>query len=74
MCTQNALRGVFVLESRLRAFKRSIITVYSLIKNMGHNSHGFSPYKKTKKTKKTAKRLATKKAMHAERESKKKKR
>ncbi len=54
--------------------ERSIIRVYSLIKSMGNNSHGFSPHKKTKKTKKTAKRLAAKKVMHAERASKKKKR
>ena len=39
---------------------------------MGHNSHGFSPHKKTKGPRKTAKRLATKKAMLAARASKKK--
>lgn len=41
---------------------------------MGNNSHGFSPHKTRKKTPKTKKRLAAKRAMLAERASKKKRR
>ena len=41
---------------------------------MGHNSHGFSPHKKTKKPRKTAKRVAAKNAKLAARKSAKKRR
>lgn len=61
-------------ERTVSAFTCSIIALYSLTERMGNNSHGFSPHKTRKKTPKTKKRLAAKRAMLAERASKKKRR